>query len=106
GAEDAVDDGGQRAVLEAHQGGRHVLGLHVVDQAPGHRPHLAPRAQQIEQQVHLVDAVTHGGPAALGLPAPAPGHGVVGGVPVPGGLAVRHERAPQAPLREQPPYMP
>lgn len=106
GAEDAVDDGGQGSALEADEGRRDVLGLHVVDQSPGHGPDLAPRAEQIEHQVHLVDAVAHRGPAALGLPAAAPGHGVVGGVPVPGGLAVRDERAPEALLGDQLPYVP
>lgn len=47
----------------------------------------------------------HGGPAALGRPPPAPRNGVVGGVPVPGGLAVGDERAAERPLPQQSPYL-
>lgn len=106
GAQHAVHDRGQRAVLEADQRGGDVLGLHVVDQPPGHGAHLAPRAEQVEQEIHLVDAVAHRRAATLGLPAAAPGHGVVRGVAVPGGLAVRDERAAEVVSVEQAAHMP
>lgn len=106
GAQDAVDDRGQGAALEADQRGGHVLRLHVVHEPAGHRAHLAPRAEEVEHEVHLVDAVTHGRAAALGLPAAAPGHGVIRGVAVPGGLAVRDEGSSEGLLGEQPPYVP
>ncbi len=105
-AQDTVDDGGQRAAPETDECGRDVLGLHVVHQAAGHRPHLAPRPQEIEQQVHLMDTVPHRGAAALRHPAAAPGHRVVAGVAVPRGLAVRDQCAPHGPLTEQPPHVP
>lgn len=106
GAQDTIDDRRHGTALEPDQRGRDVLGLHVVHQASGHRPHLAPRAEQVQQEVHLVDAVAHGGSAALGRPAAAPGHGVVGGVAVPGGLAVGDERPAHGLVCEQPAHVP
>jgi hypothetical protein len=54
----------------------------------GHGAYFGPSAEQIQHQVHLMNAVTHCRAAALAGPGAAPGNGVVGGVPVPGGLAV------------------
>lgn len=55
----------------------------------------------MQQQVVLVDAVAHGRAAALGGPAAAPGHRVVGGVAVPGRLAVCDQRGAQLAARDQ-----
>ena len=93
--EHAVDHGGQRARGKSHQRGGNVLGLDVVHEPARHRADLGPVAEQMQQQIHLVDAVSHGGPAALGPPFPAPRNGVVARVAVPRGLAVRDQRASQ-----------
>ncbi|CAM5257128.1 hypothetical protein SCHAM137S_05798 [Streptomyces chartreusis] len=53
-----------------------------------------------------MDAVAHRGAPALGPPAAAPGHGVVRGVAVPGGLAVRDQRAAHGALGQQAAYVP
>ncbi|MCY1225486.1 hypothetical protein D9M72_376830 [compost metagenome] len=50
----------------------------------------------MEQEVELVDAVAHGGAAALGVPGPPPRHVPVAVRAVPEGVAAGHERAAEA----------
>lgn len=101
GQQHAVHHGRQRPAREPRQRRRHVLALRVVHQPCRHRLHLLPLPEQMQQQVVLVDAVPHRRPAALGGPPSAPGHGVVRGIPVPRGLAMRHQRSAQLPAPYQ-----
>ena len=72
--QDAVHDARHRPVGERHVGERHVLGRHGPRLRPRDRGDLGPVPEDVEQHVHLVNAVPHRGPAALGVPPAAPRH--------------------------------
>jgi hypothetical protein len=93
--EGAVHHRGDGAVRERHVRHRDVLGLGTACLRPGEGLYPGPVAEQVQHHVHLVDAEPHGGPAALGVPAAAPGHVVVRLVAEPRGVADREQWAAQ-----------
>jgi hypothetical protein len=60
---------------------------------------LRPRAEQRQQKIELVNAMTHRRPTALDIPASTPRDGEVFGVAVPEGVTRGHQRPADALLR-------
>ena len=93
GREDAVDDAGDAAVVEIHEGGGDILDLDGAVERARDGAELAPTAEQKEELVHRVDAVADGGAAEFVGPLAAPRDLVVGGVAKPERVADGDERA-------------
>src|SRR4030095_15940947 len=68
GREQRVDDRGSGAIFEANQGNREVFGGRCPGLAGCDSRDFFPRAEQVQEEVELVDAVAHGWTAAFRLP--------------------------------------